>query len=677
MYLANLGAFLVSRFERAGNPSDLDTAIEASQRAVDFTPSGHAQLAMYMSNLGAAHHARFVLAGELADLDAAIRIGKHAIDRTSPGDPNLTMSWWNLGNSHFARFERAANPADLTSAIRCWQHASQLTTGRPSFRLAAARRWGAAAAAGGRLHEAAEGYQVAVGLLPIVAWHGLDRTTREEQLEQAAGLVAEAVACAVLNGSADRAVELLEQGRLVLWTQALNLRSDLEHLAAKHRGLAERLDGIRKILDTPLPLATMSAPGSPGARTAADQKRRRQDAIDLRRRKAREWDETLAEVRREKGFERFLAAIPYADLRAATSGPVVIVNANDHGSHALIVTAGGEHAQNLDLPQLTAEAVGSHASAFLQALGGLGPAGGFADFQAQGNAIFDVLAWLWDAVAEPVLLALGHAAMPTDNDAWPRVWWCPIGPLAVLPIHAAGRYPRGSASGTIDDSVLERVVSSYTPSLTTLARAQRLGLPDEVRQLSVGMPTTPGLARLPAVPGELAVLYRRFPPEHGHQQLAGPQAVRADVLAAINTHSWLHIACHAAQNDIDPSLSGFALWDGTLTVADLASSPAGHRGLAFLSACETATGSVRHLDEAIHLAAAMQFLGYQHVIATMWTIADRPTADLAENVYATLTHGGTSDDSRAAYALHHAVRNLRQKYPAMPQIWAPYIHIGP
>jgi hypothetical protein len=39
-------------------------------------------------------------------------------------------------------------------------------------------------------------------------------------------------------------------------------------------------------------------------------------------------------------------------------------------------------------------------------------------------------------------------------------------------------------------------------------------------------------------------------------------------------------------------------------------------------ACQTATGSVRHLDEAIHLAAAMQFLGYRHVIATMWTIAD-------------------------------------------------------
>ena len=45
--------------------------------------------------------------------------------------------------------------------------------------------------------------------------------------------------------------------------------------------------------------------------------------------------------------------------------------------------------------------------------------------------------------------------------------------------------------------------------------------------------------------------------------------------------------------------SGFALWDGPLTIADLAARPTRCRDLAFLSACESATGGVRHLDEAI------------------------------------------------------------------------------
>ena len=56
--------------------------------------------------------------------------------------------------------------------------------------------------------------------------------------------------------------------------------------------------------------------------------------------------------------------------------------------------------------------------------------------------MLDVLDWLWDVIAGPVLTALGHTGPPGPGDPWPRVWWCPTGPLTVLPIHAAGRHPR-------------------------------------------------------------------------------------------------------------------------------------------------------------------------------------------------------------------------------------------
>jgi CHAT domain-containing protein len=142
------------------------------------------------------------------------------------------------------------------------------------------------------------------------------------------------------------------------------------------------------------------------------------------------------------------------------------------------------------------------------------------------------------------------------------------------------------------------------------------------------------------------------------------------------THSWVHLACHASQRQADPARSGFALWDGTLTITDLAGQPAQHRDLAFLSGCQTATGSIRHLDEAIHLAAAVQFLGYRHIIATMWTIADRPAPRIADNVYTALIRGGRPDPHRTAEALHHAIRALRETDPANPLLWAPYIHLG-
>jgi CHAT domain-containing protein len=138
----------------------------------------------------------------------------------------------------------------------------------------------------------------------------------------------------------------------------------------------------------------------------------------------------------------------------------------------------------------------------------------------------------------------------------------------------------------------------------------------------------------------------------------------------------VHFACHASQQHSAPASSGFALSDGTLTINELTAQPAREKDLAFLSACETAMVSVRHLDEAIHLAAAMQFLGYRHVIATMWTVADSPAPLVVSTFYTALQADGQMDTGLSAEALHHAVRSLRQVHPTNPMLWASYIHLG-
>src|SRR5882724_6777481 len=101
---------------------------------------------------------------------------------------------------------------------------------------------------------------------------------------------------------------------------------------------------------------------------------------------------------------------------------------------------------------------------------------------------------MWDGFAAKVLEHLGYTGEPTGP--WPRVWWCPTGPLTLLPIHAAGDHRTPGAA------VLDRVVSSYTPTLRALVEArsdpgrQRTG---PGRMLFVGMPTTPDQADLPNV----------------------------------------------------------------------------------------------------------------------------------------------------------------------------------
>ena len=121
------------------------------------------------------------------------------------------------------------------------------------------------------------------------------------------------------------------------------------------------------------------------------------------------------------------------------------------------------------------------------------------------------------------------------------------------------------------DSVLDRVISSYTPTLAALARSRQLTQPGRARQLTVGMPATPGLPPLPAVPAELEVLATLLSP--GRRSTISSRSPRQRAppsLTAIATHSWVHLACHASQEHADPARSGFALWDGALTITDLA-----------------------------------------------------------------------------------------------------------
>jgi hypothetical protein len=611
-----------------------------------------------------------------ADLDAAIGLGQRAVDEAPPSHPDRAIYLSNLGVLLHRRFEHSGDPASLDAAFDSWQQSSDTPTGIPRVRLTAARQWGAAAAGAGRIPMAAEGYAAAISLMPQVAWHGLDRATRQQILQEWAGLAADAAGCAILDDRLELAVELLEQGRTVLWTQALNLRGDLARLADRAPDLAQQLDSIRAFLASPVP-AMPPLPEQAVSMTAANL--RQLEAVEQRKRKARQWDEVLARVRALDGLEHFLSATPYPELAAGpTSGPVVIVNASRWGCHALIVPCGGEHPRVKGLPGVTLDAAADQANRLLSALA---PAADQlrtpGDRESDRHAVLKVLDWLWDAIAEPVLSELGHTSPSRDGAAWPRVWWCLTGPLAMLPIHAAGRHPRLRDTPAGTDSVLDRVISSYTPTLTALARARQPTSAAPVRQLTVGMPDTPGRPPLPGVLYELDILARHFPPSESSHQLAGPQATRAAVQAAIAAHSWVHLACHATQQHDDPDCSGFALWDGMLTITDLAAQPTHHQELAFLSACETATGSTRHPDEAIHLAAAMQFLGYRHVIASMWTIADRPAPRVADAFYTRLTERGSPEPRHAAEALHQAVRALRLTHPANPLIWAPYIHLGP
>jgi CHAT domain-containing protein len=309
------------------------------------------------------------------------------------------------------------------------------------------------------------------------------------------------------------------------------------------------------------------------------------------------------------------------------------------------------------------------------------------EFQATGTgtaraamerAIIDVLAWLWDAIAEPVLDAAGHRHPPGDGQPWPRLWWCPTGPLTVVPLHAAGHHDDPG-----DRSVLDRVVSSYTPTLRALSSARtRPPAGPAGGLLLIALPETPGASPLPAVAAEQAFLTGLLTGTRC-TVLAGADATRANILRELDTHTWTHAACHGDQNMADPSTGGLVPYDwntaGLVNVLDLTSADQAGGEFAFLSACKTATGGVAVLDEAISLTAALHYAGWRHVIGTLWTVWDDAAAEIAQDTYVRLARDGRLDPARAAEALHHAVRGYRHRadHRRQPSRWAPFLHTGP
>jgi len=256
------------------------------------------------------------------------------------------------------------------------------------------------------------------------------------------------------------------------------------------------------------------------------------------------------------------------------------------------------------------------------------------------------------------------------------------GLLSFLPVHAAGRHrTRADAAPA---TVIDRVISSYTPTLRALTHARRSGPAtgggedrpgDGDQVVAVTMPRTPGASDLPGALAEAAALQQRFPGRV--TVLTGPQATYDTVLAALPAGRWAHFACHGASDPSSPSASYLLLTDHRqrpLTVVDVARLRLDDAGLAFLSACSTAQPGRQLADEAIHLASAFQLAGYRHVIATLWPIGDQHAVDLAADIYTTLTTAGEGD---VAGAVHAAVRRMRWRWGKdRPSVWASHIHIG-
>ncbi|VDB87837.1 unnamed protein product [Peniophora sp. CBMAI 1063] len=707
MYLSNLCLRLHERFQRLQETSDLTTAITAINRAIELD-AGHSNLSSHRNNLALCLISRFEHTGQGDDLESAISLLQEAVQTVSTGQSRLSEMLWNLGSAQMRLFEGCQTQAHFDNALESFLKGTVQVTGQPSSRLRSAWR------CADMLHEnpsfsTADSLMSAhsriIAILPEVVWlgHGIQRRYKESS--QVGNLVNAAVSAAIDANALKQAVEWLEAGRGLIWTQVLSLRTPLDELLNAYPYHAEALRSVQQKLqmsshDTFIP-DTHTFGGISGISVNS--------AADLHRKAAIDHDKVLKQIRGSPGFEDFLLPKKFDALVLPPdllSGPIVFINTFSTRSHALILHADGTVA-SISLPELSSERAISLQSLWAKGLAGYRHRGFNTEpgvlptedelelisdvawaLQRHSALVFDddevdiftrVLECIWRWIVGPILQFIDLANLAFAN-SMPHITWCPTGPLTQLPLHAAGIY-----SDPLGPRAFDFVVSSYTPSLTAAKRCaegvvKRQPTPSV---LIVTQPATPGLSPLPGTRTEGRCLQNVLDKAHISSSIfEHRKATIASTRAAMDQYPWVHLACHGSQNLKDATQSAFHLYDGPMTLANLMGATTDVAELAFLSACQTAVGDAKTPEESAHLAAGMLAVGYKGVIATMWSIMDADAPVVVDAYYKELLQlrgSGTlgKGETGAAYALHEATRVLREKAGKKEFMrWVPFVHFG-
>jgi CHAT domain-containing protein/tetratricopeptide (TPR) repeat protein len=641
--LNNLAIRLSTRYNQLWEIQDLDEATVLVQEALHLRPQGHPDRSSSLNDLAAHLVARYNQLGAMEDLNEAILLDQEALHLRPQGHPDRFQSLENLARHLYNRFTRSKQLQDKEELFSLYAQLVNVPQLVSSTDLSAARAW----------IDMAEHFHHPTILLAyetslrLLIQHLANLPSLPQHLvilkNLTSSLGVDAFSACLRQSSPSRAVELLEQGRGVFWSQLTRLHSPLDEAIVSSpagKALTDEFTRLASLIRNVL--------HSPGA----DQ-HERVCHLNL------ELQTVVTDIRKLPGLSRFLLPSLFSDLRRAASlGPVIIVNASDYGCDALIVFLDQDP---VHIPlQITRENV-RELSTELHTM----------TSRAKRADVTKELAFflrkLWDQIVSPIVDYL-QTTLPSKS----RIWWCPTGEFSVLPLHAAGPYRKGQ------QNLPHIYISSYTPTLNALIRARRgdpsNSAPDQKRFIAIGQASATGETELVSVGAELDIIGQRINSLATFTRIDGEESCISSVVEELGKHEWVHLACHGLPDRKQPFESAFALHDGHFTIQRIIGCDLKNPEFAYLSACHTTVGDEKSPDEVIHLASAMQFVGFRSVIGTMWAVDDGATIKIASTFYNHMVdESGRLDHTRAAFALNETMKSVRN-IPFDQRIL--YIHLG-
>jgi hypothetical protein len=394
MYMMNYGEMLLLAFQEHGDSCLLSEAIVLLRETLKLLPEGVLFHDMALGNLAEALLASSEQSGDMSLLSEAATLHQEALKLRPPGHPRRIMSLegladlycriepvsWKEAHTLYCEALRICPQgypvrAQLLSGIaRCFldagspffdpvqgishlseAYADNLTHITRRLRTASTdmRNVEATYASVTRhMNEAArsrystlvfELYCQIIGILPLAANFGIDHKARLRAVVGTDRIARNAASRAVLADRDSMAIETLEEGRGVFWTQTLHLRT------TAFEGVP---DDDREELQRLLLLLDRATHGTQTSELSAAQLERE---LGSRRHLNEQAQSLIAKIRNYPGLNRFMLPSAFdAVFASLPDGFVVIVNTSEVAHHALLLhrPTGLATSVGLDFPHI-------------------------------------------------------------------------------------------------------------------------------------------------------------------------------------------------------------------------------------------------------------------------------------------------------------------------------------
>ncbi|KAG8940331.1 hypothetical protein FRC03_005595, partial [Tulasnella sp. 419] len=247
MSLHNLASFLRTRWERHGIDEDLEESIQLFQEVLRILPPSHPRRPSSLHHVAVSLLERYKQRHDPEDLGIAIKYIHESISIIPPNHPSLCFKLASLASAYADYgdvLKESYNVDDFPSIFR---RACNLKTASLYDRFRTSQMWVQRQSGPAGL----EAYQTCLELADLFLLIKPSVTARRALLSSIpSNLVLDAVASAIEAGDLRRAVEFLEQGRTLLWSQISRYRASLDTLQEIEPELAKEFWRLSQLLET-------------------------------------------------------------------------------------------------------------------------------------------------------------------------------------------------------------------------------------------------------------------------------------------------------------------------------------------------------------------------------------------------------------------------------------------